>query len=94
MKKLLFLSIIVSTFVSCTNNTYETPKFWDSPTMFIVTNISREKGMEKHVIYEVEVVDPNGFSRDQNSSSDNLKFEFTDSIGKYNVGQAIHFTKF
>jgi hypothetical protein len=94
MKKLLLITIILSIFTSCTENTYEVPKYWDSGTMFIVTSISREKGMEKNVIYEVEVVDPNGFSYDANNSSDNLKFEFTDSLGKYQVGQAIHFTKY
>lgn len=94
MKKILFILIIVSTFVSCTEDTYEKPKYWDSSTMFIVTSITREEGLERNVIYQVEVVDPNGFSYDYNNSSDNLKFEFTDSIGKYKVGQAIHFTKF
>jgi hypothetical protein len=94
MKVLLFILIIVSTFVSCTEQTSSIPDYWDSGTMFIVTSTSRVKGMEKHVIYEVEVVDPNGFSSDPNSSSENLKFEFTDSLGKYQVGQAIHFSKY
>jgi hypothetical protein len=94
MKKILFILIIVSTFVSCTEHTYEKPKYWDSSTMFIITGITREKSMDRNVIYEVEVVDPNEFSYDANTSSNNLIFEFTDSIGKYNVGQAIHFTKF
>jgi len=94
MIKLLFISIIVSTFVSCTEHTYEKPRYWDSSTMFIITGVTRDKSMDKNVIYEVEVVDPNGFSYDSNNSSYNLKFEFTDSINKYNVGQAIHFSKF
>lgn len=94
MKKILLILIILGTFVSCENKISSIPDYWDSGTMFIVKNISKVKGMEKFVIYEVEVVDPNGFSNDPNSSSENLKFEFTDSLGKYNVGQAIHFSKY
>jgi hypothetical protein len=94
MRKLLFILIIVSTFVSCTEHTSDIPDFWDSATMFIITSVSSEKSMKKHVIYKVEIIDPNGLSYDRNNSYKNLKFEFTDSIGKYNVGQVIHFTKF
>jgi hypothetical protein len=94
MRKLLFILIIISTFVSCTEHTSSIPEYWDSATMFIVKSISKEKGMDKNVIYEVEVVDPNGFSSDFNNSDENLKFEFTDSLGKYQVGQAIHFSKY
>lgn len=94
MKRLLLITFIIGIFASCVENTYETPRYWDSSTMFIVKSIVREKGMEKNVIYEVEVVDPNGFSYDSNNSAENLKFEFTDTLGKYQVGQAIHFTKY
>ena len=94
MKKILLFTFIVSIFVSCTGELKKSDEYWDSQTMFIVKSIRKGKGMKKFVIYEVEVVDANGFSYDSNSSSNNLEFEFSDTINKYRVGQAIHFEKF
>jgi len=95
MKKLLLISIFISIFASCTNNELKkSDEYWDSQTMFIVKDIRKEKGMKKFVVYTIEVVDANGFSYDHNSSSNNLEFDFTDTINKYKVGQAVHFTNY
>lgn len=96
MKKILLFTLLISIFASCNNtNSMKKPnEYWDSQTMFVVKSIRKANGMKKFVIYEVEVVDANGFSKFQNSSSDNLMFEFSDTLNKYKVGQAIHFEKF
>jgi hypothetical protein len=94
MKKLLLLTLLICIFVSCTTELKKSDEYWDSQTMFIIKSIRKGRGMEKFVIYTVEVVDANGISTVNVNSSANLKFEFSDTINKYKVGQAVHFTKY
>lgn len=95
MKKLLLISILFCIFTSCNENKIKKDdEYWDAQTMFIVRDIHKEKGMKTFVVYTVEVVDANGFSYDHNNSSSNLEFDFSDTINKYKVGQAVHFTKY
>ena len=44
-------------------------------------------------IYNVEIVDPNRLSYGRNSSNENLSFTFTDSVGKYKIGDVVNFKK-
>jgi hypothetical protein len=94
MKKLLLITFLIGIFVSCTTQLKKANEYWDAQTMFVVKSIRKEKGMKTFVVYTVEVVDANGFSYDYNNSSNNLSFEFSDTLNKYRVGQAIHFEKF
>ena len=94
MKKLLFITLLIGILVACNGQMKKAGEHWDSPTMFIVKSIRKDNGLKNFVVYKVEVIDANDFSYDYNNTSNNLTFEFTDSLYKYKVGQAIHFTKF
>jgi hypothetical protein len=94
MKKVLLLTLLICIFVSCNTQLKKSDEYWDSQTMFIVKSIRKGRGMEKFVIYTVEVVDANGISHSSGNASTNLEFEFSDTINKYKVGQAVHFTKY
>jgi hypothetical protein len=87
MKK---LAIIISLFVIVSCNSKQ-KGFRDAQTQFIVTQINEMYGMEKMTTYYVEIIDANNLSRDVNGK--NLSFWFSDSIGKYKLGQPIHFDK-
>lgn len=63
----------------------------DALTQFIVLDIKAKEGMVNMTSYYVEVVDVNGLSC--NNRCENLKFWFCDSVGKYRLGQPIHFDK-
>ena len=87
MKK---LAIIISLFVIVSCNAKQ-KGFRDAQTQFIVTQINEMYGMEKMTTYYVEIIDANNLSKDGNGK--NLCFWFSDSVGKYKLGQPIHFEK-
>ncbi len=64
----------------------------DAQTQFIITSVNKVYGMEKMTSYLVQVVDANGLSNGVNGN-DNLSFWFSDTLGKYKLGQPIHFDK-
>lgn len=87
MKK---IAIILSLFImiSCDKNE---KGFRDAQTQFIIVGTSETYGMEKMTTYRVEVIDANNLSHDSNGK--NLCFDFSDTLGKYKLGQPIHFDK-
>jgi hypothetical protein len=87
MKK---LAIIISLFVMISCDSKE-KGFRDAQTQFIITGTSEMYGMEKMTTYYVEIIDANNLSHDGNGK--NLCFLFSDSVGKYKLGQPIHFDK-
>ncbi len=91
--KLGFLSLTLLTvllFGSCNKRT--SFKYKDGPTQFIITDIQPEEGMKEMSTYYIEVVDVNNLSYDSNNNH-NLMFWFSDTVGKYRLGQPIHFDK-
>lgn len=87
-----FLGVPMFTLFGCGNQPIETPApYNDASTQFIVVNIEAKEGMKEMTTYQIEVVDAN----DLVSGSDgrNLKFWCCDTLGKYKLGQPIHFDK-
>ncbi len=93
MKKIL-LALVLTGLFGCSSNIEEPAPYHDAPTQFIIKDIQQLDGMKALTTYYIEVVDVNGLSHDANSSRENLKFYFCDTLGKYKLGQPIHFDKF
>lgn len=62
----------------------------DAPTKFVVKCVDTDESLKFMSIYDVEVIDMNGFGR---RDGHNLSFSFTDSVGKYKAGEVIGFFK-
>lgn len=91
MRILIALALIG--FISCTPRVPTPAPYHDAPTQFIVIDIQQLDGMKEMTTYEVEIIDVNGLVTHPNNSDKNLKFTFCDSLGKYKLGQPIHFDK-
>lgn len=93
MRKLILLMLVG--LASCSEETpvVEPAPYHDANTQFIVKDIQQLEGMKTLTSYYVEVVDVNDLSHDQNNSRENLKFWMCDTVGKYRLGQPIHFDK-
>jgi hypothetical protein len=92
-KIILLLSVVLA---SCGPSEVAVPEpapYHDASTQFIVKDIQLLEGMKSMTSYYVEVVDVNDLSSASGNSSENLKFWFCDSVGKYRLGQPIHFDK-
>ena len=85
----LLVTIVILSLASCGDSFPSPPKYKDAPTMFIVKNINQLDGMKNQTSYDIEVVDVNGLVKD--NKGNNLIFTMTDSVGKYRLGQPIHF---
>ena len=92
MKNKIIAFILLLTLASCDRPIMEKP-YHDALTQFIIKDIKQLKGMKLLTTYYVEVVDVNDLSSSSSSSGENLKFIFCDTIGKYKLGQPIHFDK-
>jgi len=80
MKKLFFISVIFL-LVSCGERTYPV-----TTSQFIITDIvSRDGQLEHLTTYHVQMPD--------NTNLGSIDFWFSDSIGKYNVGDIVEFNK-
>lgn len=91
--RVIFLLMLIG-LVSCKNSTVELPApYHDAATQFIVSDIQQLDGMKGMTTYLVEIVDVNGLVHVQGSSRENLTFWFCDTLGKYKLGQPIHFDK-
>ncbi len=62
----------------------------DAPTKFVVKTVWTDESLKFMSVYDVEVIDMNGFGR---RDGYNLSFSFTDSVGKYRAGEVITFYK-
>ena len=91
MKKILII-LFVTTFLSCKRNVV-TNDYIDAPTKFIVKCVDNDASLNYMAIYDIEIVDMNGFSRDYNNNYRNLVITITDSVGKYKAGDVISFKK-
>lgn len=80
-------------FIGCQPQVAGPAPYNDALTQFIVCNISQLEGMKTLTSYQIEVVDVNGLVRNPNDGSKNLRFWFCDTLGKYKLGQPIHFDK-
>lgn len=69
------------------------PPYNDALTQFIVIDMKQLDGMKVVTSYRVEVVDANGLIHNNDEAHSNLKFWFCDTLGKYKLGQPIHFDK-
>ncbi len=86
---ILTLSLVLS---SCVESLK--PRYVDALTQFIVVDAYKLNGMQTMGVYQIEVVDANGLTYDQTSNEgSNLKFRIVDTLGKYKIGQPIHFNK-
>lgn len=88
MKKLILLCIFAM-LISCKDREIPDNHYIDGATLFVVTDIIRDKSLVNMDIYYVEIIDLNGFSSDGNGRNLNLKF--TAEKGKYKLGQPINF---
>lgn len=79
--------------VSCNDKIPDPPPYRDASTQFIIVDILDREGMTQMSSYQIEVIDANDLVKDNCSSSNNLKFWFCDTMGKYSLGQPIHFDK-
>lgn len=87
--KLILIVLICLLIQSCKQNQEEA---WaDAPTRFVISNVSTHHGLNAMELYSVEIIDPNGLSYNANDTNDNLKFTFTDSVGKFRIGDVINF---
>jgi hypothetical protein len=69
-------------------------EYKDAQTQFIVVDKLDREGMKDMSTYEVEVIDANNLVHNNcDGSGKNLFFWFSDSTGKYKIGQPIHFNK-
>ena len=91
MKKIILLVIFVFIMVSC--NKTKGIEYVDAPTRFIVKEAYNDESLKYMSIYNVEIIDPNGLSCNRNSNNENLSFTFTDSVGKYKIGDVVNFKK-
>ncbi len=85
----ILLTLAILALTSCNNQQIIPAPYKDAPTMFIVKNINQLDGMKNLTSYEIEVVDVNELVKD--NQGHNLIFTMTDSVGKYRLGQPIHF---
>jgi hypothetical protein len=92
MKKTI-LTLGLLTIIGCQPKVAEPAPYNDALTQFIVCDIAQLDGMKTLTSYEVEVVDVNGLVRSSNDNGKNLRFRFCDTLGKYKLGQPIHFDK-
>ncbi len=90
MIRIFILAMMFLSLSSCNQESIFT--YRDGPTQFIVTDIAEREGMKDMATYYVEVIDMNNLSYDSNHGC-NLKFWFSDTLGKYRLGQPIHFDK-
>ena len=91
MRKIILMLVIG--LASCSSLTVEVPApYHDASTQFIIMEIKQLEGMKRLTSYLVEVVDVNDLVSGPNGGG-NLKFWLCDSIGKYRLGQPIHFDK-
>lgn len=92
MKKMLIFATSLFMLFGCGNSTIPAPApYSDASTQFIVVGIEAKEGMKEMTTYQVEVVDANDLV--DGSDGRNLKFWYCDTLGKYKLGQPIHFDK-
>ena len=86
MKKII---IVLTMFIITSCEPSFINPYVDAPTQFIVMDTLTKGGMSKMTTYYIEVIDANNLAYGTNGK--NLKFWFCDSVGKYKIGQSIHF---
>lgn len=92
MKRFLIILFVLIVITSC-NKPIRTNDFVDAPTKFIVKSVDTDASLNYMAIYDIEIVDMNGFSRDYNNNYRNFVITITDSVGKYKAGDVISFKK-
>ena len=93
MKKIILFGVLFGLLTNCDDNKQEIPPYRDASTQFIIVDILDRDGMQNMSTYNVEIIDANNLVVKSCGSSENLNFWFCDTIGKYKLGQPIHFDK-
>lgn len=90
MKKIL-VGLSLLSLMACGPQPPAPAPYNDASTQFIIVDMESKEGMKEMISYKVEVVDANGLV--SGSEGRNLNFWFCDTLGKYKLGQPIHFDK-